>query len=349
MTINSQDYRLTNEEYAKYSKDYGQNSYKLINDLVNSKSYKNLTDDEKSTAIKDIYSYVKEINKVDYAKKVNQEYETSTLYNTVNELQKQKANVSSYFEYKANTQGMKKDIDKIKSLKDMDTDSKTRSIIYEQNLVTGESKEYPNLKEYYENNSALGSKNYRAYDIIDQYLDYKVKASDKLQELIKNGTKTEDQQLSDKEKTQLLVDSKYTNPQTEALYVNVIATGNNKTNGEKYENIKKMNGGSNKINTYLDYVLADKESDKKDDGTKNGESIKGTAKKKTVQAIQNTNLNQISKIYLLGTEYDLNTNAEINNYYTLKNYISEQSGEDQTKILKTLKGKKEMKDGKYKW
>ena len=38
-------------------------------------------------------------------------------------------------------------------LKDMDTDTKTRSIIYEQTLVDDDSTEYSDLKTYYANNS----------------------------------------------------------------------------------------------------------------------------------------------------------------------------------------------------
>lgn len=85
-TINKQDYRLTNAEYIKYSKDYGQNSYNIISNLVTSNNYQGLTDEEKIKAINNAYSYAKEVNKVNYSKKVNNEFETSSLYNVMNNI-----------------------------------------------------------------------------------------------------------------------------------------------------------------------------------------------------------------------------------------------------------------------
>ena len=61
------------------------------------------------------------------------------------------------------------------------------------------------------------------------------------------------------------------------------------------------------------------------------------------------NLNEISKIYLYGTEYSLNTSGQLNNYYKLKKYINNLNSAEQIKIVKTLKGKTEMKDGSFNW
>lgn len=53
----------------------------------------------------------------------------------------------------------------------------------------GKTTEYDELKEYYANNSVMSAKNKESYKIIDQYLDYKVKANEKLNEMKKKGTK----------------------------------------------------------------------------------------------------------------------------------------------------------------
>lgn len=346
LTINSQDYRLTSEEYAKYSKDYGQNAYKLINDLVSSKSYKDLSDNNKVTAIKDVYDYVKEVNKVDYAKKVNQEYETSTLYDTIKELQKQSANTSSYFEYKANTQDMKKDIDKIKSLKDMSTDSKTKDIIYQETLMDkeeGKQTEYEQLKDYYTKNSLPGV---RGENIIDTYLDYKVKSNEKLKELRSNGTKKENENLNSKDKVQLLKDLGYEKTKTEAMFVNVVAEDSTK---EKYNWIKKINNNKNSVNDYMTYLLADTSADKKDNGLKSGKTIKGSGQKKTFNVIEGLEMNDLAKTYLYATRYAVNKKNSSNYYYKLKKYVDTLSKSEQKEILSTITSAKETTSGGYYW
>lgn len=85
-TINGQNYRMTDDEYIKYKKDYGQTSYDLINKLIDSKSYNKLTDNEKQKAIENIYAYAKERNKVKYAKENNETLKTTTLYDTMSNL-----------------------------------------------------------------------------------------------------------------------------------------------------------------------------------------------------------------------------------------------------------------------
>lgn len=379
LEINKNSSNVTDSDKVKYkymSSISGEMSelYKKKREIQNSK----LTDEEKKKELKNVQKEINTlartgIETVDKIQTTNttaiigdkQYYKQLDEWEELTEEEKEKnKNISlkTYSDYKTkikqNTEQKQvkmndEDVqlnnnEKIKLLQGSTYSTKEKDALYSNYIMSksdDKSTEYEELKEYYTNNSVLGSKNYRSYDIIEQYLDYKVKADDKIKELRANGTKKENENLSDKEKTQLLVDSKYTNSQTEAIYVNVVASDTNK---EKYEIVKQMNGG-NKINTYLEYILADKESDKEDDGSKNGKSISGTKKKKVVSAIQNTKLNKISKIYLLGTEYDLNTNKELPNYYALKNYLKTQSKSDQLRIVKTLKGKTEMKNGKYEY
>ena len=132
-TINGQTYRMTNEEYSEYKKNYGQTSYKLLDDLINSNDYNKLSDDQKQKAIENIYSYAKEVNKVDYAKNNNETLKTSTLYDTLEELKQKGGNQSSYLNYVAKTKditGEGANKKKIGILANSNYSDKTKEIIY---------------------------------------------------------------------------------------------------------------------------------------------------------------------------------------------------------------------------
>lgn len=81
LTIDKEKYTMTSDEYAKYKKEYGQLSYKLLNNLVEQSDYKKLADEDKQTIVEKIYSYAKEKVKTDYAKDNNIKYESSTSKN----------------------------------------------------------------------------------------------------------------------------------------------------------------------------------------------------------------------------------------------------------------------------
>lgn len=139
ITINGQDYRFTNEEYVKYKKDYGTTSYELINNLVNTKAYDKLSTEQQQKAIENIYSYAKERNKVDYAKKNNIDIEPSTLYNTMEELKKKGGNQSEYLSYLSQTGGISKESEKNKILADSNYNNKTKEIIYSNGTGSDDS------------------------------------------------------------------------------------------------------------------------------------------------------------------------------------------------------------------
>lgn len=162
-TIDNTNYRMTNEEYAKYYKIYGNTSYHLIKELINTSDYKSLTDEQKQKAIENVYSYAKESNKLDYAKNNNLEVDKSTLYNTMQELKDKGGNQSLYLNYTARTIGIEKERDKNKVLASANYDDKTKSIIY-LNGTGKDDKLYNNIK-----NSNMD---------INQYLSYKIQESE---------------------------------------------------------------------------------------------------------------------------------------------------------------------------
>lgn len=162
ITINKQKYSLTSEEYAKYKKQYGQTSYKLLNSLIKSSDYKKMSDSEKQFAIDKIYSYATEQVKVDYAKQNNLEYEQSTLSKVTNAIKEAKGDTSYYFEYLAQTQELDKDSEKLKILASSKADNKTKQVIYENSLGK-EDKKYKVVKDAFTSNGLD----------ITQYLEYK--------------------------------------------------------------------------------------------------------------------------------------------------------------------------------
>ncbi len=163
--IDGETYRMTNGEYSKYRKDYGQNSYRLLENLVSDKEYKNLTNEQKQKAIESVYSYSKEKNKNDYAKNNKLKVEPSTLYNTMEDLKKNGGTQSSYLNYMAKTTGMEKESERNKVLANSNYSEKTKSIIYKNG--TGKDDKFYNIVA---KNSNLN---------IDEYLNYKIQKNAK--------------------------------------------------------------------------------------------------------------------------------------------------------------------------
>jgi hypothetical protein len=163
--LNNQTYRLSNKEYAEATKNYGQNSYKLIGDFIKTSDYNNLTQEQKETAISNIYSYVKEQNKIEYAKKVNEDVKSSTLYDTMEEIKEKGGNQSEYLNYLSKTKGLEKESEKNKVLADSKYSNKTKEIIY-TNGAGKDDKLYNNLLSKSDIN-------------MTEYLKYKNKVSEK--------------------------------------------------------------------------------------------------------------------------------------------------------------------------
>ena len=146
LTIDKQKYVMTSEEYAKYKKTYGTTSYNLLNSLVKSNNYKNMSDSQKQYAIEKVYDYATEQIKVDYAKNNKLEYEESKLSKTINAMKKSNANTSNYFEYLALTEDTTKNSEKIKVLTNSSFSNKSKELIYENNLLSDTDEKYPIIK-----------------------------------------------------------------------------------------------------------------------------------------------------------------------------------------------------------
>lgn len=167
--LNKQTYRLSNKEYAEFTKKYGQTSHKLIENFIKTSDYNRLTQEQKETAISNIYSYAKEQNKLDYAKKVGEEVKESTLYTTMKAIEKGGGKQSEYLNYLAKTKGMSKESEKNKVLADSNYSNKTKEIIYtngtgkDDNLYNDLlSKSNIDMTEYLKYKDKLSSKAFSA-------------------------------------------------------------------------------------------------------------------------------------------------------------------------------------------
>lgn len=232
LTINGQDYRLTNEEYNEYKTSYGKTSYNLLNDLVTSSEYQNMSNTQKQIAIESIYDYAKEKNKVDYANKVNETIETSTNYNILEELKKSGESQTQYLNYLSKTkeiQGEKANQKKNQLLLDANYSSKTKSIIY-QNTVGKEDSLY----------NILSNGNID----INEYLDYKIRDS-------------KDEFASDKDSDGKAISGSAKNKIYDYVNNNITGTGNKLIIlGSKY---KLTDNERKKLTEYINTTFSNKD------------------------------------------------------------------------------------------
>lgn len=161
LTIDKKKYVMTSKELAKYKKQFGETSYELLKNLINSDGYKKLSDSQKQLAIEKIYSYSTEQVKIDYAKQNCLKNEQSTLSQVTNAIKKAGGNTSNYFEFLANTQGLDKDSEKLEVLANSKYDEKTKKVIYENSLGKKDTK-YDIVKESF-TGSGLNMSKYLQY------------------------------------------------------------------------------------------------------------------------------------------------------------------------------------------
>ena len=161
LTIDKKKYVMTSKEFAKYKKQFGETSYELLKNLINSDGYKKLSDSQKQLAIEKIYSYSTEQVKIDYARQNCLKNEQSTLSQVTNAIKKTGGNTSNYFEFLANTQGLDKDSEKLEVLANSKYDEKTKKAIYENSLGKKDTK-YDIVKESF-TGSGLNMSKYLQY------------------------------------------------------------------------------------------------------------------------------------------------------------------------------------------
>ena len=175
---------------------------------------------------------------------------------------------------------------------------------------------------------------------ISAYADYKQKVYTQTQQKKQSGELKENQDLKDKDKIQILLDSNYEITEKQSLYENYILDNQDK----KYSIIKEA--GIN-IQEYLKYKLQDFSADKKDDGTVSGKSISGSSKQKRYNYIMSMeNVSNTQKLILFALEYEPSSNNEkqrIINFVTNLN----KSNEEKLEIIGQFKGVTVYKNGTF--
>lgn len=179
-----------------------------------------------------------------------------------------------------------------------------------------DSKEYEKLRNTLKNVSA------------SSYYNYKFKTKD---------------MKKDSEKIKVLASSDYDNKEKTALYEQYILS----TEDKKYPIVKTTNID---ITQYLQYKLADSngkfDSDKKDDGTVKGKSIRGSREQKRWQYIENMNITYTQKLILYGLEYTPSNREQTQ----IVNYINSlpKTQQEKLEMLSKFQGFTIYKDGTFK-
>lgn len=169
ITINGENYRLTNEEYAEFKKNYGQTSAKYIDSLANSSEYKNMTADQQVKAISTVYEYANALNKENYAKENGLTYESDILKQADNFI-KSGGNMDDFFKYKGMADGLTKDSEQINALYKSSLSNSSKKAVY-GSIINSKDSTFKALN----NDKTLNA---------NSYLDYKMQkfTSDKTDE-----------------------------------------------------------------------------------------------------------------------------------------------------------------------
>lgn len=158
--------------------------------------------------------------------------------------------------------------------------------------------------------------------------------------------KNKDENITQKDKVKILINSNYTGKEKDKIYSQII-----NTDDTTYQILKKLDNNKDIINQYLDYLQADLKADREDDGTEKGRTVSGSKKKKVynyINSIDNKNMSYVQKLYLTGVNTTLST-AEKKKIFTLINENKSLTKEGKLEALDKLQGFTIYKDGKVKW
>lgn len=190
---------------------------------------------------------------------------------------------------------------------------------------------------------------------LSTYMDYKTKLNKEQEKVKKQNEQKKKTMLptkdfkedtfSTKDKIKLITSSNYTNKEKDIIYSQYIDKDD-----DIYNNLKLINNNDiSKIDTYLNYKTTDLSADRKDDGTKNGKVISGSAKEKIIDYLNESDFSSIESLYLYGGKYKLSDLEK----KTFEEYIDdlEITPEERKDIYLTLSSSNivEMKDGSIKW
>lgn len=174
----------------------------------------------------------------------------------------------------------------------------------------------------------------------ETYSDYKQKMYQETQKQRANGTINKNQSLKQKDKIQILLNSKYSDKEKKAIYSTYIKN-------EQDTEYEIMNYANTDIDEYLKYKQQGFDSDYVDNGTVNGKAISGSKQRKVYEYINSAKMTYEQKLLLLGMQYKL-TSGERS---TLAKYVDTLNitSDEKLKAYKKIKGFTVYKNGKVSW
>lgn len=109
VTNQGEKYVLTAEEYTEYQRTMGKTSYELLSKLTGSSEYKKLTDEQRTDAVSEVYSYAKDLAKEEMLKSRGVKYEPSSKRQSVDAAKKNGVPLSTYLLYSIQAKDLKSD------------------------------------------------------------------------------------------------------------------------------------------------------------------------------------------------------------------------------------------------
>lgn len=175
---------------------------------------------------------------------------------------------------------------------------------------------------------------------LNNYIDYKIKEKEETKKQRDNGTLSKNQSLSNVDKIDILLNSRYSDKEKRGIYENYIKSEND-------TEYKIMSYTNVDIDEYLKYKQQEFESDYEDDGTTTGKAISNSKQKKVYAYVNSSGMSYEQKLLLLGMKYKLNGQERT----TLANYVNnlDITSDEKIKIYEKLEGFTVYKNGNVKW
>lgn len=177
LTIDKQKYRLSNDEYSRLKKMYGETNYNILSDLMKSESFQSLDNDQKSKAVEKVYSYSQALVKSQYADMNDINTEDAKIVQKVQNIARWGGKASDYFNFSGGSTDEETSDEKATRLKNMDISNKSKEAIYHYDFgqkdknFSSISKIGVDIDDYLDFKSQK-FKNSEDYSSKEQYMDY---------------------------------------------------------------------------------------------------------------------------------------------------------------------------------
>ena len=177
LTIDKQKYRLSNDEYSRLKKMYGETNYNILNDLMKSESFQSLDNEQKSKAVEKVYSYSQALIKSQYADMNDIDSEDAKIVQKVQDIARWGGKASDYFNFSGGSTDEETSNEKATRLKAMDISNKSKEAIYHYDFGQ-KDKNFSSINKIgvdiddYLDFKSQKFENDESYTTKEQYMDY---------------------------------------------------------------------------------------------------------------------------------------------------------------------------------